>query len=396
MNGNCAIQFIELQAAFMARPMNVLHIASFNGNIGDNANHMGFRPWFEKMSGTQVKWTSLEIREFYWKERLWDDDLADYINSFDRLVIGGGNYFELWVENSPTGTSIAIPSDVFQKIRIPVFFNALGVDPGQGVPEACRVRFTEFLETLLGSDQYLVSVRNDGALGNLKTHIGKQYADQTNLLPDHGFFVPCPAGEPENPDNRSRIIAINIASDMGEIRFKNFSNRLEFSNEMASLIGQLAHQNPEMEFHLVPHIFRDLEIISETLSCLDDRLRRTRVRVAAYGSGDIAARNSLAIYANAALVLGMRFHSNVCPMAMKRQVMGLNSYVQIEQLYEGLGQRERLLDITRPGFSEAGLQLASHLLLDPDQLVKGPAEAIEQVTCLRNEFEPRLKHWLAG
>ena len=27
--------------------LRLLHIASFSGNIGDNANHMGFRPWFE-------------------------------------------------------------------------------------------------------------------------------------------------------------------------------------------------------------------------------------------------------------------------------------------------------------------------------------------------------------
>ena len=84
----------------------VLHIASFTGNIGDNANHMGFRPWFEKVSSVSVSWDNLEIREFYWKERKWDMDFVDLANSYDLVVIGGGNYFELWVEDSPTGTSI--------------------------------------------------------------------------------------------------------------------------------------------------------------------------------------------------------------------------------------------------------------------------------------------------
>ena len=50
------------------------------------------------------------------------------INRYKGLVIGGGNYFELWPKNSPTGTSIAMPLELFDKIEVPVFFNALGVD----------------------------------------------------------------------------------------------------------------------------------------------------------------------------------------------------------------------------------------------------------------------------
>jgi len=112
--------------------LRILHVASFSGNIGDNANHMGFRPWFETLAGRPVQWTNLEIREFYWRERVWDDSFVAMANAHDLVVIGGGNYFELWVETSPTGTSIAIEPQTFAKITTPVVFNALGVDPGQG------------------------------------------------------------------------------------------------------------------------------------------------------------------------------------------------------------------------------------------------------------------------
>ena len=44
--------------------MKILHLASFTGNIGDNANHSGFRYWFEKYND-EAEWTELEIREFY-------------------------------------------------------------------------------------------------------------------------------------------------------------------------------------------------------------------------------------------------------------------------------------------------------------------------------------------
>ncbi len=137
----------------MSAPLRLLHIASFSGNVGDNANHMGFRPWFEAHVDAPAAWTNLEIREFYWRERQWDAGLVEFINSHDMLIIGGGNYFELWVEQSPTGTSIAMDLKLFDEIKVPVFFNALGVDPGQGVPDTSRERFTAFLDKLLGSDQ---------------------------------------------------------------------------------------------------------------------------------------------------------------------------------------------------------------------------------------------------
>ena len=47
--------------------MKILHIASFNGNIGDNAHHNGFRKNFSEIIGVRnLIWDELEIRKFYW------------------------------------------------------------------------------------------------------------------------------------------------------------------------------------------------------------------------------------------------------------------------------------------------------------------------------------------
>ena len=39
----------------------VLHVASFSGNSGDLANHLGFRKWFENILGRPIQWVELEI-----------------------------------------------------------------------------------------------------------------------------------------------------------------------------------------------------------------------------------------------------------------------------------------------------------------------------------------------
>ncbi len=379
----------------MSSPLRLLHIASFNGNIGDNANHLGFRPWFERQVNATVTWTNLEIREFYWRERQWDEALVELINTHDMLIIGGGNYFELWVDDSPTGTSIAINQELFDRIKVPVFFNALGVDPGQGVPCKSRKRFTTFLDRLLSSEQYLVSVRNDGARDNLRHHIGPAYADRVHDLPDHGFFVPDPGDfELWNPEVRLRRIAINLACDMAEIRFAGFENQLAFAREFANAIAALAERIPQSQFCFVPHIFRDLEIISQVIGFLDDRLRRNRLIVASYGSGDAAARRSLCVYRSADLVMGMRFHANVCPMAFGTNVLGLSGYPQIENLYRGLNLTAQLINVADADFATEVARRAELALANSNDFAAAGGQALALVNQQRSSFEPHFQSWL--
>ena len=96
--------------------MRILHLASFTGNIGDNLNHSGLYRSLEKELG--VKNFSIqeeEIREYFWKKKQFDQGIIKKFNFFDLIIVGGGNFFELWVENSRTGTSIDIPVDYKQK-----------------------------------------------------------------------------------------------------------------------------------------------------------------------------------------------------------------------------------------------------------------------------------------
>ncbi|MBL8483221.1 MAG: polysaccharide pyruvyl transferase family protein [Rhodocyclaceae bacterium] len=374
--------------------LRVLHVASFSGNIGDNANHMGFRPWFESLAGRPVAWTNLEIREFYWKERQWDAGFVALANAHDLLVIGGGNYFELWVENSPTGTSIAIAPELFDAIRVPVYFNALGVDPGQGVPQSSLSRFRTFLDKLLANERYLVSVRNDGAACTLQNYLGETYARAVARVPDAGFFVPAPAAAAKPPGTLR--IGINVASDMPEARFRNFGSDATagFAREMATAIMTLAAAQPASQFVLFPHIFRDIDIIFQVIAQLGDRLRRTRLAVAPYGSGDAAALAALSLYASCDAVLAMRFHANVCPLGMGVQTLGLNCYPQIANLYRELEQPGRAIDVASPGFAATLAAAAEAALTRPETFPGTPAAARQMVEALRREFEPQLTRWM--
>ena len=70
--------------------MKILHIASFLGNIGDNFNHLGTRKLLESKLG-KIQWFELEIRETFRKNYEFNNNFADYCNTFDAVIFGGGN-----------------------------------------------------------------------------------------------------------------------------------------------------------------------------------------------------------------------------------------------------------------------------------------------------------------
>lgn len=380
--------------------LRLLHIASFSGNIGDNANHIGYRSWIEGLSERSIEWTELEIRQFFWREREWDAAFVDYANGFDGLVIGGGNYFELWVENSPTGTSIAIAPDLWAKLTVPVYFNALGVDPGQGVPEICRTRFKAFLDNALASDKVLVSVRNDGAIANLAEHIGPNYADAVLHAPDNGFFAgfePATTVPFFSDPNVSRVVTMNLASDMAEIRFAGIDGGVDgFASEIARAIDDLARRDPSLGFLFAPHIFRDLDVVNRVIDCLSDRLRRTRIAQAPYGTGDAAAKAVFGLYAASDVCVGMRFHANVVPLGSLRQTLGLVSYQQVSALYDEIDQPDRCVDVSQKGFAEALSYRVSDALDRPHEAFSGtPQDALSSAQALRDVMMPNVLGWLS-
>jgi polysaccharide pyruvyl transferase WcaK-like protein len=377
--------------------MRVLHLASFTGNIGDNANHSGFRRWFEGMAGQPVTWTDLEIREYYWRERRFDESFLALLQDFDLLVIGGGNYFELWVERSHTGTSIDIAPEIFSQIRIPVFFNALGCDAGQGTTENTLSRFRAFMDVLTNSDQFLVTVRNDGAGAVLRKVLPAEVADKVAVIPDGGFFLAFdqPA-MPDGPAPKIRV-AMNLACDMPEIRFAQFGatgGYEKFCDEFATLIESVARQRPDVHFVFFPHIHSDLRINSDLVARLGDRLRRTRVSTAPYVTGAEGARHIYGLYARCDLVLGMRFHANVCAFGTGVPSIGLYNYPQIKYLYEEIGEAERCFDVRQPGFSQALAATTLESLSDLDALRRRSARALDGVRRQRASFEPRFREWL--
>ena len=326
--------------------INVLHLASFNGNIGDNANHNGFYNTLKKTCRHELNVTELEIREFYWKQKFFDSTFIDYSNQFDVLIIGGGNYFELWVEHSPTGTSVMIDPELFKKIKIPVIFNALGVDPRKGASQECCNKFRHFLDIIFEDNKNLVSMRNDGSMKNLIKYIGQEYADKFLWTPDAGINL---QNIKETTHPTQPYLAVNIAGDMLDLRFPNSSDNSysQFINDIAATITNAIDNGLVNEAVLIPHIFRDIQSIGELLEVLPDHIRRKHITVAPLLNGTGCEEKIFGLYQHAKITLAMRFHANLCSISFGTPTIGLISYRQINDLYEELELNNFSVDITK-------------------------------------------------
>lgn len=324
----------------------ILHLASFNGNVGDLLNHEGFYRGLNENNCSISNIQHMEIREFYRGKCYFDQTFVDYVNKFDLCIIGGGNYFELWVDHSPSGTSIMLEPQLVSKIKTPLIFNALGVDLGQGTSDTNIKKFKNFIDEVLKNDENILSIRNDGAKENLVTIFGSKYAEQFIHTPDAGFNSKFHVEK-----NGKRICLVNLPGDMLDNRFPggDLHSLDSFIVEFARVIMDVLESDFVDEVTFIPHIYKDYITIMQLLGRLPDNIIRERCRVAELNLG-----NDLSLfkhyYSNASIVLASRFHSNIAGLMSCDKVIALQNYPQITNLYTELALTEKLLNVQDIGF----------------------------------------------
>ncbi len=320
--------------------MKILHVASFVGNIGDNASHMGFNVILNSFfdSFTVVR---LEIRKFYKSYTLHDKqrfdlDFIRYANTFDLLIIGGGGFLDYWVKDSATGTTIDINPKLLEKFSVPTLITSVGCIPHKIVPEENIKKFRSFLDCALMNPKIKIAVRTDGSVKSFQREVGGQYLDDIQEVLDSAFFYQC-----ENPGKvypiQSNYVAVNITDD--QIRMRNHRPIISdvdlYYGEISKSIDYIAGECGKY-IVFIPHIYSDLRAISELMSRLDNWLVRTKVAVSPCVQKNEGANYNFALYKNADFILGSRYHANVCPLSFGKNVIGLAALERIQYLYEYL------------------------------------------------------------
>lgn len=352
--------------------MKVLHVASFNGNIGDNANHNGLRSLIKDILKCKINYDEMEIRRFYQNytedDKLYFDlEFVKKANLYDLVIIGGGNFFEIWIENSSTGCTVDMPDFVIESINTKVLFFGLGFDKYKGYSKKTEKRFLHFIEEVNKYSNYLVTLRNDGSIEQFINSYGNNKAYLVKKVYDGGFFVQINSNQNSPLNSNKTNIILSVAIDMPNVRFRTNEKTdaiLDVVEKFSSYIVQIASDNENIHLCLMPHIYSDLEIISRIINELPDRIRRNRISVGPllYGMGK--EKIVFSYYKMADLVIGMRFHANVCAIGLGKKTIGISSYKKIEDLYRDLKNASQI-DINDKNFTERLIQLTIKTLAMP-------------------------------
>ena len=233
-------------------------------------------------------------------------------------------------------TSANIPYDIVDKITVPFYFYALGVDPGMGVTEKGINKFINWVEYVSKKKNFYLSIRNDGALETLKKHFPTGFYKNFTHLVDGGFLVDTSKIVTKTANPLIKYIGINIAGDMLDIRFNGELTYKNFISKFSDYLCKILEKNENYNIILIPHIFRDYNCIFDILKEVQDSFRRERIDVAGLFQGNVGMLKTINSYNKCSIVLANRFHSNVIGLVLEKTVLGLYNYRQISDLYNEL------------------------------------------------------------
>ena len=325
--------------------MKVLHVASFMGNIGDNASHKGL---MNLLGGIlpDASITRLEIRKFYKNydrpdKMVFDDDFVRLANQYELLIIGGGGFLDYWVPESESGTTIDMDPRLVSKISVPTWITSVGCVPCRPVPDGNLLKFKRFMDALLSNQKVKVAVRNDGSIENLRNQFGLDFANRIPEIMDHGFFYK--TNDRPSLLANGRYVAINLTEDQtGIFLQKSSMDRINsYHHHLARICQYIVHEQ-KMKIVFIPHIYSDVSAIAKMLAYLPDPILREWVSVAPCVQGDDGADLLLSIYRDSSLVLATRLHANICNLAMGKPVIGLAALDRVRRVHASIGSRSVL------------------------------------------------------
>ncbi|CAH6896922.1 Polysaccharide pyruvyl transferase family protein [Vibrio chagasii] len=336
--------------------MKILHIAAFDGNVGDNASHLGFERILAMLLNNYHV-DRIEIRKAYKNytenDKLrFDDSFANLANSYDLVVFGGGGFLDYWVEGSSNGTTIDIGIDVLEKINTKILITSVGSNPHRKVPKENYNKFRTFLDYVRKSDRIKIALRNDGSIESIKRDIGTDYVSFLEEILDHGYFY-----KPEKLYTlpiEGKYVAINITDDQLSMQGGLTDERDWYYQELETVLTWLG--NNQYKAVLIPHIHQDVEAIGNLMSRLPSSLIRNHTVVAPCIQSDEGADLIFSLYKNAHFTIASRYHANVCSLKFGTPTIGLSPLERIEYTHNQLTSSKTNVPIFK-GFSQKIINL---------------------------------------
>lgn len=218
------------------------------------------------------------------------------------------------------------------------------------MPKGNVDKFKGFLDVIIQSNNAKLALRNDGSSEVIRSYFGESYLENIREVLDNGFFY-----KPQVDTNTftgGDFLLINLTIDQLLMKNKK-AGKVDADRYLAafqSFVDRIIKQT-DIDIVFVPHIYSDIKAFQQILEGLNDYYIRTRVSIAPFIQGDRGCNFLFSIYKDAKAVIGMRYHSNVCSLALNKNPIGLAALDRIYHMYDSLGMVDRVVFL-KAGFEE--------------------------------------------
>lgn len=314
--------------------MDISHVASLSGNLGDAWAHSATEIALRHRGFTLGK--RLEIRNGYFQEPNWIP-FWEQVFVRRKVMIGPGAFL--------------VPRDSIEKIgeRVPfwdsladqsrtVILHSVGIQDLRPLTEGEIQRARSFVKRLLDSERVFIGVRHDShkILGDLSHPL-------LHRIPDAAFGIGKIWDGQTVKGLPSEYVAINVAGDQED--YRSGGSSIEWMRAALRFSESI-----DLPIVLVPHTtadFRPIYAIAE----IADWGRRGRISVASLlpaHPGSDYSFEMLGVYLNASVIVANRYHSVIAGLISSRPTIAINNAANVHDLLESLGQTTNVIRVEDP------------------------------------------------
>lgn len=307
-------------------------IVHINSSMYKNAGDYMLTDCLERLVSSvvpDIKWQQVSI------SRRVDEDLINKINKARALVIGGGGLFLTdSMENRVSGWQWACPTELMEKITVPIYVLAVGYNRFRGQEEFGEC-FSTNVNRLLERSRYF-GLRNKGSMESVGRYVEDSNRDRISLFPCATTVISRLYDLPKHIPGNS--IAINCAFDRSELRFGDKKDKV--LSELADVAGDFS-ANHDILLYL--HCPEDVEMAGY----LDQKgVRYERVDLSGLRDKD----QIIEAYMRPDLVIGMRGHSQMIAFGVGTPTVSIVSHDKLQWFLDDIGHPEWGVDVRDPSF----------------------------------------------
>ncbi|WP_421921200.1 polysaccharide pyruvyl transferase family protein [Marinifilum sp.] len=274
------------------------------------------------------------------------------------LVLGGGGLFlKDSNSNSNSGWQFNIKESRLDKLHVPLVLFAVGYNRFRGQEEFDEVFESHLLKTI--SKAAFVGLRNTGSINAIKTYLPEELQSKIKFQPCPTTIIKKLHPEVEQSFNfnrkRDKKIAINIAFDREEMRFKG-----RFKSILASLVSICESYKAEAwKVEFVGHCKVDKKIKPYIKS-------KFPFKDLTYDSYD----QIIDYYKNVPITIGMRGHAQMIPFGIGNGILSLISHDKMKWFLDDIKHPEWGIEILSEQFESDLQEKLEKLISDYDAVQK--------------------------